>query len=58
MRRGQTALRKTYTAKTTFESSFGGIVAIPAGQAAYTDLARTRLRAVYADPQFVTAIGK
>jgi hypothetical protein len=58
VRRGQTALRKTYKANTTFESSFGGIVAIPAGQAAYTDLARTLLRAVYSDPQFVAAIGK
>jgi len=58
VRRGQRALRKTYKANTTFESSFAGIVAIPAGQAAYTDLARTLLRAVYADPQFVTAIGK
>lgn len=57
-RDGQQRLKKTYKADTTFESSFAGIVAIPAGQAAYTDLARTLLRKVYSDPQFVTAIGQ
>jgi hypothetical protein len=56
MRNEQQRLDKTYLANTTFESSFGGIVAIPAGQAAYADLARTLLRTVYRDPTFIAAI--
>lgn len=55
-RAGTQRLHKKYTANTRFESSFAGIVAIPAGQAAYPDLVRTMLRTVYSDPQFVAAI--
>jgi len=58
LRDGQPRLNKVYKATTSFESSFAGIVAIPAGQAAYTDLVRALLRAVYSDPQFIAAVGK
>lgn len=57
-RDGQKKLGKTYKANTSFESSFAGIVAIPAGQAAYPQLVRALLREVYSDPQFIAAIGK
>ncbi|WP_395318352.1 hypothetical protein [Variovorax sp. UC74_104] len=50
-------LRKTYRAETAFDSSYANIVAVPAGQAAYPRLVRALLRQVYADPQFVAAIG-
>ncbi|MDM0111785.1 hypothetical protein QTI66_06460 [Variovorax sp. J22R133] len=56
-RDGQQRLKKTYKANTSFESSLAGIVAIPAGQAAYSNLARALLREVYSDPQFIAAIG-
>ncbi len=55
-RDGRQRLAKTYKANTSFESSFAGIVAIPAGQAAYPQLVRALLREIYSDPQFVTAI--
>ncbi|MEZ2294520.1 hypothetical protein [Variovorax sp. RCC_210] len=51
-------LRKTYSAKTAFDSSYASIVAVPAGQAAYPRLVRALLREMYADPQFVAAIGR
>jgi hypothetical protein len=51
-------LRKTYRAETAFDSSYANIVAVPAGQAAYPRLVRALLRKVYADPQFVAAIGR
>jgi hypothetical protein len=51
-------LRKTYRAETAFDSSYASIVAVPAGQAAYPRLVRALLRKVYADPQFVAAIGR
>lgn len=55
-RDGASRLKKIYKADIRFESSLAGIVAIPAGQAAYSDLVRTLLRQVYADPQFTAAI--
>ena len=51
-------LRKTYRAETAFDSSYASIVAVPAGQAAYPRLVRALLRQVYADPQFLAAIGR
>lgn len=51
-------LRKTYRAETAFDSSYASIVAVPAGQAAYPRLVRALLRQVYADPQFVAAVGR
>lgn len=51
-------LRKTYSAQTAFDSSYANIVAVPAGQAAYPRLVRALLRQVYADPQFVAAVGR
>lgn len=51
-------LRKTYSAQTAFDSSYASIVAVPAGQAAYPRLVRALLREMYADPQFVAAIGR
>lgn len=51
-------LRKTYRAETAFDSSYASIVAVPAGQAAYPRLVRALLRQMYADPQFVAAIGR
>ena len=57
-RDAQQRLHKIYKANTTFESSFAGIVAIPAGQAAYPDLVRTMLRTIYSDPLFIAAVAK
>jgi hypothetical protein len=57
-RNAQQRLHKIYQVNTTFDSSFAGIVAIPAGQAAYPDLVRTMLRAIYSDPLFIAAVGK
>ena len=51
-------LRKTYSARTTFESSFAGAVAIPKGQIEYPNLVRSLLREVYTDPAFVAALAK
>ena len=56
LRSGEQRLKKTYKAETSFESSFMGAVAIPAGQAAYPQLVRELLRKVYADPQFLAAL--
>ncbi|MFS2204808.1 hypothetical protein [Variovorax sp. Varisp36] len=58
MRDATPRLRKTYRAETAFDSSYANIVAVPAGQAAYPRLVRALLREVYADPQFVAAIGR
>jgi len=55
-RKGEQRLKKKYTARTSFESSFAGAVAIPKGQSEYPILVRALLREVYSDPQFVSAI--
>lgn len=55
---GTRRLRKVYAARTSFESSFAGAVAIPKGQIEYPTLVRTLLRQVYTDPDFIAAIGK
>jgi hypothetical protein len=57
-RAGTERLRKIYQARTSFESSFAGAVAIPKGQSEYPNLVRTLLRNVYTDPAFIAAIGK
>ena len=57
-RDGQPRLDKRYQAGISFESHFMGNIALPAGQAAYAGVVRELLRNVYADPQFVAAIGK
>jgi hypothetical protein len=56
-REGVQRLKKTYKANISFESSFAGMVAIPAGQTAYPTLVRALLGKVYTDPQFAAAIG-
>lgn len=55
-RDGGPRLKKIYKAETSFDSSFMGAVAIPAGQAAYPQLVRELLRKVYTDPQFLAAL--
>lgn len=57
-RDGSQRLYKSYAARTTFESSFAGAVAIPKGQIEYPNLVRALLREVYSDPEFVVALGK
>lgn len=57
-RDAQKRLAKTYKTNIKFESSFAGMVAIPAGQAAYPQLVRALLRDIYSDPQFIAAVGK
>lgn len=57
-RDGQRRLDKRYQAAISFDSHFMGNIAVPAGQAAYSGVVRQLLRNVYADPQFVAAIGK
>ena len=57
-RNAKATLKKTYSVKTTFESSFAGAVAIPKGQAEYGNLVRTLLGKVYADPEFINALKK
>ncbi|MDI3381903.1 hypothetical protein ACFPPF_18765 [Xenophilus aerolatus] len=57
-RDGTQRLRKTYAARTSFESSFAGAVAIPKGQLEYANLVRTLLRQVYTDPAFIAAVGR
>jgi hypothetical protein len=57
-RAGTERLRKIYQARTSFESSFAGAVAIPKGQSEYPNLVRTLVRNVYSDPAFIAAIGK
>ncbi len=57
-RDGQRRLDKRYQAVISFDSHFMGNIAVPAGQAAYSGVVRQLLRNVYADPQFVAAIGK
>lgn len=55
-KRGQTVHEKIYSAKTQFESSFAGAVAVPKGQSEYPRLVRTLLQTVYADPAFIAAL--
>lgn len=57
-RNNKATLKKTYSAKTTFDSSFAGAVAIPKGQAEYGTLVRALLGKVYADPEFINALKK
>lgn len=57
-RNAKTQLNKTYSAMSTFNSSFIGAVAIPKGQSEYGTLVRALLSAVYADPQFINALKK
>lgn len=57
-RDGTRRLRKIYTARTSFESSFAGAVAIPKGQLEYSNLVKALLRQVYTDPAFIAAVGK
>lgn len=49
---------KVYLAKTQFESSFAGAVAIPRGQNEYPTLVRTLLQQVYSDPSFIQSVRK
>jgi len=53
---GKILLRKTYSAKTTFESSFAGATAVNKGQTEYPNLVRELLATVYRDPAFVQAM--
>jgi len=55
-RDGERRLRKKYVARTSFESSFAGAVAIPKGQSEYPALVRALLRDIYSDSEFVSAI--
>lgn len=57
-REDELRLRKNYKANISFESSFAGAVAIPAGQAAYPALTRALLQQVYSDPEFKVAISR
>ncbi|MES2530833.1 MAG: hypothetical protein V4636_07340 [Pseudomonadota bacterium] len=57
-RDGIERLRKVYQARTSFESSFAGAVAVPKGQSEYPNLVRTLLKQVYTDPAFIAAIGQ
>lgn len=52
----QVALEKKYVAKTEFDSSFAGAVAIPKGQSEYPNLIRTLLQNIYDDSEFTGAI--
>ena len=53
---GAQRLKKSYKAQLSFDSSFLGAVAIPAGQTQYSNLVRTLTRMVYTDPEFIKAI--
>jgi len=55
-RAGQQRLRKTYRARTSFDSALMGTIAIQQAQAAYPVLVRTLLKQLYADPEFLNAI--
>lgn len=57
-KQGKPVLEKVYAAKTRFDSSFAGNVAIPRGQAEYPNLVRALLQTIYADPAFIAAIRK
>lgn len=57
-RNGVQRLKKIYTARTSFESSFAGAVAIPKGQSEYPILVKTLLKNIYNDPAFMQAVGK
>lgn len=57
-REGVQRLHKTYKARTSFESSFLGGIAIAKGQSEYPNLVRTFLRNVYSDPAFIAALAK
>lgn len=53
---GQVRYDKVKLTRTTFESSFAGAVAIPAGRAAYPELVRKFLAGLYGDPEFIAAL--
>ena len=55
-RDGQVRYEKVKSAKITFESSFAGAVAIPAGRRAYPELVQKFLATLYADPDFIAAL--
>jgi hypothetical protein len=55
-RDSQVRYEKVKSAKITFESSFAGAVAIPAGRRAYPELVQKFLAALYADPDFIAAL--
>lgn len=57
-KKGAPVLDKVYAAKTRFDSSFAGNVAIPRGQAEYPNLVRALLQTIYADPAFIAAVRK
>jgi hypothetical protein len=53
---GRTLLNKNYSARTKFESSFAGMVAIPKGQTEYPNLVRELLSTIYRDQAFLQAM--
>lgn len=53
---GQVRFDKVKYTRTTFESSFAGAIAIPAGRNAYPELVRTFLAGLYGDPDFIAAL--
>ncbi|HKW37825.1 MAG TPA: hypothetical protein VJO54_08455 [Burkholderiales bacterium] len=55
-RGGETRYDKVKSAKVTFESSFAGAVAIPAGRRAYPGLVQNFIAALFADPEFIAAL--
>jgi hypothetical protein len=55
-RDGQVRYDKVNFARHTFETSFAGAVAIPAGQRAYPELVQKFLAVLYSDPEFIAAL--
>jgi len=55
---GNVLFKKQFDAKTQFESSFAGAVAIPKGQAEYPRLVRELLSVIYRDAGLVAALKK
>lgn len=55
---GTLKLEKVYSAKTEFESSFAGAVAIPNGQNEYPKLIQKLLKTIYTDNDFVNLLKK
>jgi|CXWL01.1.fsa_nt_gi hypothetical protein len=53
---GQVRFDKVKSANSVFESSFAGAIAIPAGAAAYPELVRKFLAALFGDPDFIAAL--
>jgi len=51
-----TLFNKTITAKTEFESSFAGAVALPKGQNEYPNLVRALLKKLYTDKEFINVL--